>query len=321
MLWAGCILLAMGSVRVAVIVPVFNRPRAVLEALDSIAAQTLSPAKLIIVDDGSTDDTAGQVEGWLASHRLTFEARLIRQSNCGPSAARNRGVDYAARCELLAFLDSDDLWPADYLTRMVQALASSPSAVAASSDLRQTDQRSGRSTVLGMGRLCGRATARIFLDGPSPPSSTVVRAAAFDRIGGFEQQYRVFEDFYLCLRLSMLGCWLYVPGEPVQRRSYLGTTLGGQRQLTETFGCPSFYAGQLRMLQRFIHADGGAAVLPRRVRQSGLARCWYRLGRSFARDGRTAEAVKCFKAASRRNPWLLRAYRRRATSTLRRLFG
>ena len=98
---------------VAVVVPVFNRCRVVLEALDSIAAQTRPPTKLIVVDDGSTDDTVEHIERWLSSRQLPFESRLIRQSNAGPSAARNRGAAEADECDLLAFLDSDDLWPTD----------------------------------------------------------------------------------------------------------------------------------------------------------------------------------------------------------------
>ena len=209
MLWAACILSAMGSVRVAVIVPVFNRPRAVLEALDSIAAQTLSPAKLMIVDDGSTDDTAVQVEGWLASHRLAFEARLMRQSNSGPSAARNRGVDDAEACELLAFLDSDDLWPTDYLQRMTAAFSNRDDAVAASCDRKVTFASSSRDYMLCARPLDGSATAELFAGYCPNPSSTVITAAAFDRVGRFDARWQFFEDQDLFLRLSLLGAWVY----------------------------------------------------------------------------------------------------------------
>ena len=307
---------------VGAIVPVFNRPRAVLEALDSIAAQTRLPTKLIVVDDGSTDDTAVRIERWLAARRPAFEARLIRQRNGGAAAARNRGAAEAEGCELLAFLDSDDLWPTDYLARMGAALAAAPSAVAASSDLVVVDQRNRRQRHLPpMRRLRGRATDRIFLHGPSPPTATVVRAAAFRRVGGYEQRYRVFEDYYLCLRLSLHGPWLYVPGAPAVVRAFARSTLGGAPQLTETFGQPAFHRDQLRMLKRFIHADGGAAVLPGHMRRKRLAKAWYHLGRALLRAGRPLEAGRCFRNASRRDPWLLRAYRRRVSASLRLRWG
>src|SRR5262245_46867592 len=116
--------------RVAAIIPVFNRPRAVLEAMDSVLAQTHQPAKLIVVDDGSTDETPAVVEEWLRAKHPPFEARLVRQPNAGAAAARNRGVAEAQGCEVYAFLDSDDLWPADYVRRLSDAFAAHPEAVA-----------------------------------------------------------------------------------------------------------------------------------------------------------------------------------------------
>ena len=311
----------MGPPCVAAIVPVFNRPRAVLEALSSIGAQIRRPDAVIVVDDGSTDDTARQVEQWLSSHRERLHGRLVRQSNQGVSAARNRGVAAASQCQLLAFLDSDDLWPRDYLARMTEALVATPAAVAATSDLRQEDHRNGHHRLIGMSRLSGHATASLFHKGPSLPSATVVRADAFHRIGGFETRYHVFEDFYLCLRLSMEGTWVYVPGAPAVRRSFLGPDVGGQDQLSATFEEPRSYLGQMRMLYRFIHADGGRAAVPRQIRKWRIAYDWYRLGRWYVHAGQPARGVKCFRFALRHNPWLLRAYRRRALVGVRRFLN
>lgn len=316
-LYTGAVI---GLPSVAAVVPAFNRARVVLEALDSIAAQTLPPTKLIVVDDGSTDDTADRIERWLGAGQLPFDARLIRQANAGPSAARNRAAAEANGCDLLAFLDSDDLWPADYLSRMVEAMAASPPAAAASSDLRKAHQPQGRGQTISMSYLKGQATASLFRHGASLPSATVVRADAFHRIGGFEPRYDPSEDFYLCACLSLHGPWLHVPGAPVVRRLFAGDAPGRARQLTE-FDDPASGLSKLCMLRWFIHADGGSAVLPRPVRQKRLARDWYRLGRSFARSDQPAKAIKCFKAALRRDPWLLRAHRRRIMARMQMLWG
>src|SRR5438128_2574950 len=107
---------------VAAIIPVLNRPRAILDALHSVAAQQLPPARLIVVDDGSTDQTPDVVQSWIDDTAPAFECRLIRQPNRGVAAARNRAAAEAGDCEFLAWLDSDDLWPADYLQRMIAAL-------------------------------------------------------------------------------------------------------------------------------------------------------------------------------------------------------
>src|SRR5262245_27379958 len=120
--------------RVAAIIPVFNRPRAVLEAMDGVLAQTLRPAKLVVVDDGSTDETEPMCEEVVQAKHPPFEAKLVRQPNSGAAVARNRGVSEASGCEVYAFLDSDDVWPPDYLRRMSDAFTSNPDAVGACAD-------------------------------------------------------------------------------------------------------------------------------------------------------------------------------------------
>ena len=85
------------------------------DALDSVFAQTYAPIEVIVVDDGSEDDTAGVVA------RRAPAARLIRQSRKGPAEARNAGVA-AASGEYLAFLDADDLWIPDKLACQVDYL-------------------------------------------------------------------------------------------------------------------------------------------------------------------------------------------------------
>src|SRR6185503_9360854 len=106
---------------VAAVIHVFNRSQVVIEAMESVAVQTLAPAKFVVVDDGSTDGTGDRVEEWIARTRPAFATRLIRQANLGAAAARNRGAAEAAGCDVLAFLDSDDLWPKDYLQRVSDA--------------------------------------------------------------------------------------------------------------------------------------------------------------------------------------------------------
>jgi glycosyltransferase involved in cell wall biosynthesis len=194
---------------VAAIVPVYNRPELVLEALDSIASQTLPPTRLIVVDDGSTDDTAQRVGQWLKAADLAFDTQLLRQSNAGCGAARNRGVIEAAGCDLLAFLDSDDLWPTDYLQRMTAAFSNRDDAVAASCDRKVTFASSSRDYMLCARPLDGSATAELFAGYCPNPSSTVITAAAFDRVGRFDARWQFFEDQDLFLRLSLLGAWVY----------------------------------------------------------------------------------------------------------------
>jgi glycosyltransferase involved in cell wall biosynthesis len=119
---------------VAVVVPVFNRANAVLETLATIAQQTVPPRRLIVVDDGSTDGTAASVRAWIARTKPGFEAFVIEQPNRGAGAARNRGIREIGDCRYIAFLDSDDHWPADFLARTVERMEANPAAVAVSAD-------------------------------------------------------------------------------------------------------------------------------------------------------------------------------------------
>jgi glycosyltransferase involved in cell wall biosynthesis len=104
---------------ISCIVPAFNAERFLGEALDSILAQTWRPLEVIVVDDGSTDGTAGVAERY--GERITY----ICQANAGPAAARNRGLD-AATGAYVAFLDADDVWHEEKLSRQMARFDARP---------------------------------------------------------------------------------------------------------------------------------------------------------------------------------------------------
>lgn len=107
---------------ISVIVPTFNSARFIGEALDSILAQTLQPEQILVVDDGSTDNTA-EVVGRYKHRRIQY----IRQAHAGVASARNAGLD-AARGEYIAFLDADDRWRPIFLEMMHAYLSENPTA-------------------------------------------------------------------------------------------------------------------------------------------------------------------------------------------------
>jgi glycosyltransferase involved in cell wall biosynthesis len=105
---------------VSVIINVYNGETYLAEAIDSVQAQTYAHRELIVVDDGSTDGTAG------VAARYGDALRCLRQENAGIGAARNLGIEHA-RGEYLAFLDADDRFVADKLERQLAAFAEDPS--------------------------------------------------------------------------------------------------------------------------------------------------------------------------------------------------
>ncbi|MDG1360092.1 MAG: glycosyltransferase, partial [Phycisphaerales bacterium] len=108
--------------RVSVVIPAYNASSLLGETLDSVSAQLRAPDEVIVVDDGSVDDTARIA----AAHPVV--TNVVRRTNGGIAAARNDGIE-AATGDLLFLLDADDLWHPIYLERMVQSMSSNPSAI------------------------------------------------------------------------------------------------------------------------------------------------------------------------------------------------
>jgi glycosyltransferase involved in cell wall biosynthesis len=123
---------------VSVIVPCYNAGRLLAEAIDSILAQTVEPEQIVIVDDGSTDDTALVV-------RRYKDARIeyVKQTHAGVAAARNSGLS-AARCEFVAFLDADDRWGPEFIERLHGFLAEDPTAACAFANFVWFDHATGK---------------------------------------------------------------------------------------------------------------------------------------------------------------------------------
>ena len=171
---------------ICVIIPVYNGERFLAEALQSVLNQTLPSDEIIVVDDGSTDETA--------TVAAMFGSRLhyIKQVHRGVASARNCGLG-AAKTEFIAFLDADDLWPEDKLERQVVVLRANP-------DL---------ALVLGRVQYFGLFTAdeeRIKFEGPEHTTvgvnlgSGVFRRSAFEQAGGFDETLDRYEDHDWFLR-------------------------------------------------------------------------------------------------------------------------
>src|SRR5947207_2336490 len=106
---------------VSVVIPTFNSADFLVQALESVLAQTYQDFEILVVDDASTDRTQEAIRPF--ADRITY----LRQEPGGPSVARNRGI-LQAKGELIAFLDADDLWRPAKLTRQVEYMKHHPDA-------------------------------------------------------------------------------------------------------------------------------------------------------------------------------------------------
>ncbi len=113
----------------SVVIPTYNQPALLLETLDTVMAQTFADLEVVVIDDGSTDDTAARVREYAARHDRPI--RLVTQPNGGIGAARNRGIDEATG-RYVALLDHDDLWMPRKLEEQVGFMEARPRCVATS---------------------------------------------------------------------------------------------------------------------------------------------------------------------------------------------
>src|SRR5437763_3017451 len=118
---------------VSVIIPTYNRWPLLIEAVTSVMRQRDIDFELIIVDDGSTDETAARLPNLVSELSAHHPVRILCTANHGPGAARNRGVD-AARAQTIAFLDSDDLWRPGKLRRQFEYMKHRPDCQASQTE-------------------------------------------------------------------------------------------------------------------------------------------------------------------------------------------
>ena len=298
----------MSKLAIAAIIPVYNRATVVLEAIDAVRDQSLPPCCLIVVDDGSTDETPSAVQKHLDQLALSFPTRLVRQDNQGPSVARNRGVDEACRLcavDVLAFLDSNDLWPRDYLQRVAQSLCADKQLIACSADRLNVNFESGESELVRWNHI-GEATTRRFLKFGTPGTpNTAFRLDEFQRVGGYDPAFLRGEDQHLLLKLSLRGGWAHLPGDPITVRRRLVETLGEDQQNSIRNAANRLSLAQ--MFEQFFLREGGREVLPERVWRRRLGRAWLTAGRQLEKLGRRDEARECFRKAIEVNSRLLKA--------------
>ena len=192
---------ASSAVTCSVVVPAYNAARTVGPTLASALAQTTRAIEVIVVDDGSCDDTVSIVADLAARDpRL----RLISQANAGVSAARNAGIA-AAQASVIAFLDADDLWPAHHLATHLRRLADNPQLDVSFSSARYIDE-TGRVIGAAKPRLTDLHPLNFLQANPTTTTSTwVVRACAFQVVGPFDVTLTRCEDQAWLIAAALAG--------------------------------------------------------------------------------------------------------------------
>lgn len=212
-------------VLVSVIVPAFNASHHIEQTLLSATSQSHLSLEILVVDDGSRDDTALKVKEMVARDP---RIRLLRHGqNRGISAARNTALE-AATSDYLAFLDGDDLWDTDKLERQLVALEENPDAGLVFTASRVIDAEGAvinDNLCAGKHIPTGRVSPREFIIDRYPviTSSVMIRRRCIDRVGLFDSRYSSAEDFDLWLRILTHYAQCYVPAVLTSYRDLPGS--------------------------------------------------------------------------------------------------
>ena len=277
---------------VSVIIATYRRPHLLPRAIRSVLAQTFTDFELIVVDDGSGDETAEVVAGFV-DPRLRY---ICLETNGGVANARNQAVE-RAQGEWLVFVDDDDRVEPEFIATLIGALSQATPRVGFGWTwkrivaLADGEERELRLQTYGAHSADPRPGVSLYARLWGGAGGLTVRRAAFGQIGGFNPQYQTAEDLDLLLRMAPYYDYVVVP-EPL----YLVSNHEGG-QLTK-FSLKQAHSHELLLAQH-------GALLSRRVRRNHvllLARIYFALDRRA--DGRRVLA-----AYLRREPWQWRAWK------------
>jgi len=188
---------------VSIIIPTFNRSELLKRALASVFKQTISDYEVIVIDDGSTDETAEMIR------ELYPDVNYIYQQNKGVSSARNKGLELA-KGDWMAFLDSDDEWMPEKLQKQLNLLKSDPEKRVCHTEevwirngirvnQMKKHQKAGGWIFPQCLPLCAMS-----------PSSIIIHRSVFDDVGDFDTQLPACEDYDLWLRITAKYPVLYI---------------------------------------------------------------------------------------------------------------
>jgi glycosyltransferase involved in cell wall biosynthesis len=305
---------------VSVIIPTFNRAGLLTQAIDSALGQAYGALEVLVIDDGSTDGTEAALR---ARYGQEPRLRYLRQQNEGVSAARNRGLT-ESRGELVAFLDSDDVWLPGKLARQVKALLAIPEAGMVWTDMDAID---------GEGRLVERSylrkmyrayrwypsladlfASRREIEGAqvgwgdiySPmvlgnlvhTSTVLIRRSRLEQVGEFRVDYRRGgEDYEFHLRTCRAGPVAFIDLATISYR------IGLPDALTNPGNNVAMALAYLETLREALLRDRARIVVPAARLDECLAEAHAWAARELLVSGETASAREHFRESFRLKPW------------------
>lgn len=191
--------------KVSVVIPLYNREKYIAETIESVLLQTFKDFEIIIIDDGSTDNSLKNLEPFKE------KVKLITQINSERAVSRNNGVKNSTG-EYIAFLDSDDIWLPNKLEKQIEILDKNKEIVLVYCACNRIDENSKktltarRQRVGYSGNISEKLLIRNFIPSPTP----ILRRELFNQTEGFKSEYIPYEDWEFWIRFSHLGKFHFI---------------------------------------------------------------------------------------------------------------
>ena len=214
-------ILRMAEPLVSVVIPSYNRSQYIAETIESVLTQTYRNIEVIVIDDGSTDNTSEVVDRYLP------RIKYVRQNNSERGASRNHGLRLA-NGDFISFLDSDDLWLPEKLAKDIEIFDKSPKAGIVYSDVVLIDASGKLIKLVKRHGYSGRVTEQLLVDNFVSIGAHLIRTTVVRDIGGFREERKLSgsEDWEMWVRLSKVTDFAYHPNATTKIRTHDANTMG-----------------------------------------------------------------------------------------------
>jgi len=278
---------------VSVITATYNMGKYLPETIDAILAQDYPALDLVVVDDGSTDDTPEVLARYAGDDRVT----VITQENQGQTVAKNRGIT-AARGEIVGFCDADDVWLPGKLSRQVPCFAANDRIGVVYGNMIYVDGEGEPLPIAGLQGHSGRITEQLLIDNFVAFPTVMVRKSILEEMGGFDESLTMSIDYDLWLRISVKYHFLHLDEPLANYRIWEGQMSHKTGERLDNF---------FRLLDRFL-AENPRAASPAAVRR-GYAHAHVTRGHWHGTEGRKGQALRDFGRAFAQRPHDARMWR------------
>ncbi len=282
------------NLSISVVIPAFNSAKYLRTAIDSALNQSAPPLEVLVINDGSTDDTEDVIREYRGS------IRSIYQKNCGPAVARNRGIA-EAEGDLIAFLDADDIWALEKLERQLVFAREHPEAMVIHTAFyclyRDSGKISQTTPSEHQSLISGRCYGHLFLGNRVQISSVLTYKSCLLHVGGFDEHIRraSTEDYDLWLRLARHYAFGYIDIPLMYYGQHSANATNNKRVIIE---------GELYVVKKALLSDAALkSLIGARSLHDRLFNLLFDVGYGKHNALEHADARAYFRHALRYRPW------------------